>query len=68
MGGSYATAAFNVGAAAGPLAGAAALRAAVGPVGPLWASGCLVLVALLATFPLRGAVTAGRSGGGGMPR
>ncbi|CAM5512336.1 Cmx/CmrA family chloramphenicol efflux MFS transporter [Streptomyces fumanus] len=60
MAGSYATAALNIGAAAGPLIGAATLRTEVGALGPLWASGLLVAAALLIAFPLRSVVTAGR--------
>lgn len=46
MGGSYATAALNVGAAAGPALGAAALSAA-GYLGPMWVAAALTAVALL---------------------
>ncbi|CAL9341711.1 Inner membrane transport protein YdhP [Streptomyces sp. enrichment culture] len=45
MAGSYATAALNVGAATGPVVAAATLG--TGASGPLWASGALVLLALL---------------------
>ncbi|MFF9490477.1 Cmx/CmrA family chloramphenicol efflux MFS transporter [Streptomyces sp. NPDC014676] len=51
MAGSYATVALNVGAAAGPLVAAATLSTAAGSLGPLWASGLLVAVALLIAFP-----------------
>ncbi|MEI5519932.1 Cmx/CmrA family chloramphenicol efflux MFS transporter [Streptomyces brasiliscabiei] len=61
MAGSYATAALNVGAAVGPVIAAATLSTDAGTLGPLWASGLLVAVALLAAFPLRTAITAGRS-------
>lgn len=61
MAGSYATAALNVGAAVGPLVAAATLSSGAGDLGPLWASGLLVAVALLIAFPLRTAVAAGRS-------
>ncbi|WP_216586951.1 Cmx/CmrA family chloramphenicol efflux MFS transporter [Streptomyces brasiliscabiei] len=61
MAGSYATAALNVGAAVGPVIAAATLGTDAGTLGPLWASGLLVAVALLVAFPLRTAVTAGRS-------
>ena len=44
MAGSYATAALNVGATVGPLIAATTLGT---PVGPLWASGLLVAIALL---------------------
>lgn len=61
MAGSYATAALNVGAAVGPVIAATTLTTAVGDLGPLWASGLLVAVALLVAFPLRGMIAAGRS-------
>ncbi len=61
MAGSYATAALNVGATVGPLVAATTLGTAAGDLGPLWASGLLVAVALLIAFPLRRAITAGRS-------
>ncbi|MFJ9589597.1 Cmx/CmrA family chloramphenicol efflux MFS transporter [Streptomyces acidicola] len=63
MAGSYATAALNIGAAAGPLIAATTLSTAVGNLGPLWTSGLLVAVALLIAFPLRTVVAAGRSTG-----
>jgi len=47
MAGAYATAALNVGAAAGPLVAAATLGTKAGPLGPFWASGLLVAAALL---------------------
>ncbi|GAA2461221.1 Cmx/CmrA family chloramphenicol efflux MFS transporter [Streptomyces glaucus] len=62
LAGSCATAALNVGAAAGPLVAATTLGTRAGDLGPLWASGLLVAVALLIALPLRGAITAGRSG------
>ncbi|SEG85501.1 MFS transporter, DHA1 family, chloramphenicol resistance protein [Thermomonospora echinospora] len=61
MAGSYATAALNVGAALGPLIAATTLSTTAGDLGPLWASGLLVAVALLIAFPLRGVIAAGRS-------
>ncbi|GAA0923803.1 Cmx/CmrA family chloramphenicol efflux MFS transporter [Streptomyces thermoalcalitolerans] len=61
MAGSYATAALNVGAAVGPLIAATALGTAAGILGPLWASGLLVAIALLIAFPFRTVVAAGRS-------
>ncbi|KJK34548.1 chemotaxis protein [Streptomyces variegatus] len=61
MAGSYATAALNVGAAAGPLIAATTLSTALGHVGPLWSSGLLVAVALLIAFPLRTVIVAGRT-------
>ncbi|MEV6393418.1 Cmx/CmrA family chloramphenicol efflux MFS transporter [Streptomyces sp. NPDC051907] len=61
MAGSYATAALNVGAAVGPAVAAATLGTEAGVLGPLWASGLLVAVAMLIAFPLLTVVTAGRS-------
>ncbi|MFJ8542668.1 Cmx/CmrA family chloramphenicol efflux MFS transporter [Streptomyces sp. NPDC093586] len=61
MAGSYATAALNAGAATGPLVAATTLGGAAGDLGPLWASGLLVAVALLIAFPLRTAIAAERS-------
>ncbi|CAN3977573.1 hypothetical protein KPATCC21470_0196 [Kitasatospora purpeofusca] len=61
MAGSCATAALNVGAVVGPLIATATLGTAAGTLGPLWASGLLVLVALLAVFPSRGVIAADRS-------
>ncbi|WP_328608681.1 MFS transporter [Amycolatopsis sp. NBC_00345] len=51
MGGSYATAALNVGAAGGPVIAAATLGS--GDLGPVWASALLVAVALLVAMALR---------------
>ncbi|MGW6740282.1 Cmx/CmrA family chloramphenicol efflux MFS transporter [Streptomyces sp. NPDC055025] len=62
MAGSYATAALNAGAAVGPLVAAATLGTAAGDLGPLWASGLLVAIALLVAFSWRGVITAGRAG------
>ncbi|SEB94823.1 MFS transporter, DHA1 family, chloramphenicol resistance protein [Streptomyces misionensis] len=59
MAGSYATAALNVGAAAGPLVAAAALTGTLGDTGPLWASGALVAVALAVAVPVRAVRAAG---------
>ncbi|GHJ14056.1 Cmx/CmrA family chloramphenicol efflux MFS transporter [Micromonospora sp. AKA38] len=53
MGGSYATAALNIGAAGGPIVAAATLRADAGDLGPVWVSALLVAVALLIALPLR---------------
>ncbi|MEU7589640.1 Cmx/CmrA family chloramphenicol efflux MFS transporter [Micromonospora sp. NPDC049230] len=53
MGGSYATAALNIGAAGGPVAAAATLGTNAGDLGPVWISGLLVTVALLIALPLR---------------
>lgn len=52
MGGSYATAALNVGAAGGPLVAAGTLGANAGELGPVWVSAILVVVALLIALPL----------------
>lgn len=57
MGGSYATAALNVGAAAGPVMGAAALTATGGDVGPVWVTVGLTGSALLIMLPLRRMIT-----------
>lgn len=46
MGGSYATAALNIGAAVGPVVAAAALGTRLGSLGPVVGSGILVAVAL----------------------
>jgi len=51
MAGSYATAALNVGAAAGPVL--AALALGTGPAGPPWAASVLVAAALLLAVPGR---------------
>ncbi|UNT00617.1 MFS transporter [Streptomyces tubbatahanensis] len=61
MAGSYATAAFNIGAAGGPLLAATSLDTALSKLGPLWVSGLLVALALLVAFPLRGVIAPGRS-------
>ncbi|MDH6513975.1 DHA1 family chloramphenicol resistance protein-like MFS transporter [Streptomyces sp. SAI-135] len=61
MAGSYATAALNVGAAVGPVVAAGTLGTGAGYLGPLWASGLLVAVALLIALPLLTALTDGRS-------
>ncbi|MBC2876573.1 MULTISPECIES: Cmx/CmrA family chloramphenicol efflux MFS transporter [Streptomyces] len=53
MAGAYATAALNAGAAVGPLVAAATLGTGLGPVGPLWAGGCLVAAALSLALPFR---------------
>ncbi|GAA2284406.1 MFS transporter [Streptomyces atrovirens] len=60
MAGSYATAAFNIGAAVGPLIAAASLDTALGDLGPFWVSGLLVVIALLVAFPFRSVIAAGR--------
>ncbi|MFD3441816.1 Cmx/CmrA family chloramphenicol efflux MFS transporter [Streptomyces sp. NPDC058685] len=60
MAGSYATAALNIGAALGPLIAAGTLGTAAGLLGPLWAAGLLVALALLVAFPVREVVGAHR--------
>ena len=50
MGGSYATVALNIGAAAGPAIGAATLSSH-GDLGPVWVAAALTGVALLALVP-----------------
>ncbi|WP_217144530.1 Cmx/CmrA family chloramphenicol efflux MFS transporter [Streptomyces sp. AC627_RSS907] len=62
MAGSYATAALNVGAAAGPLVAATTLGTGAGDLGPLWVSGLLIAVALLVAFPLRTVTAVGPDG------
>lgn len=52
MGGSYATAALNIGAAGGPAIAAGALGAGSGDLGPVWISGVLVAAALLVAVVL----------------
>ncbi|MGV9507659.1 Cmx/CmrA family chloramphenicol efflux MFS transporter [Streptomyces tendae] len=57
MAGSYATASLNVGAVVGPLVAASTLGTASGDLGPLWASGFLVALALLVAFSSRRVVS-----------
>jgi len=52
MAGAYATAALNIGAAAGPAIAAVALGAGAGELGPVWASSFLVALALVIALPL----------------
>ena len=52
MGGSYATAALNVGAAGGPAIAAVALAAGASDLGPVWVSVLLVAVATSLALPL----------------
>jgi DHA1 family chloramphenicol resistance protein-like MFS transporter len=47
MAGSYATAALNVGAAAGPVLGAFGLAAGLGPLAPVWVGSALSATALV---------------------
>ncbi|MGP4018704.1 Cmx/CmrA family chloramphenicol efflux MFS transporter [Saccharopolyspora sp. 5N708] len=56
MAGSYATAALNVGATAGPIIAAATLGTGLAELGPVWASGTLVAVALFLALPFRHAL------------
>ena len=63
LAGGVATAAFNVGAAAGPWLGCVAIGAGLGYRAPVWVSAALMAVALAVT-PL----SAGRSGRGPSPR
>ncbi|TDT29229.1 DHA1 family chloramphenicol resistance protein-like MFS transporter [Streptomyces sp. BK208] len=60
MGGSYATAALNTGAALGPLVAAASLDTSLGDLGPLWVSALLVATALLVACPFRSVLAVGR--------
>ncbi|WOC13714.1 Cmx/CmrA family chloramphenicol efflux MFS transporter [Gordonia sp. MP11Mi] len=50
MGGSYATAALNIGAAAGPVLGALGLATGAGALAPVWAAAALTGVALVVMF------------------
>ncbi|WP_265521136.1 Cmx/CmrA family chloramphenicol efflux MFS transporter [Oerskovia flava] len=52
MGGSYATAALNLGAAAGPAIAAAALTAGYGVLAPVWVAVASTALALLVALPL----------------
>ncbi|MFC4604560.1 Cmx/CmrA family chloramphenicol efflux MFS transporter [Rhodococcus kronopolitis] len=52
MGGSYATAALNIGAASGPVVAATTLGAGAGNLGPVWTSSLLVTLALAIALPL----------------
>lgn len=62
MGGSYATAALNIGAAGGPALAVVLLGAGTGELGPVWVSSALVALALVVALPLL-RVVAPRSGG-----
>lgn len=59
MAGSYATAALNIGAAAGPVVAAVALGTGAGELGPIWVSAALVAVALSTAPKSRAVLTAG---------
>lgn len=61
MGGSYATAALNMGAAGGPLLAAGALGTGFGDLGPVWASGLLVAIAVSIGLPFMHVIS-GRAG------
>ncbi|GHE47001.1 chloramphenicol resistance protein [Streptomyces longispororuber] len=65
LGGAFATAAFNVGAALGPWAGGRAIDAGLGYRSPLWVSALLVALALLTAGAA--ALRAGRRGPGVTP-
>lgn len=52
MGGAYATAALNVGAAVGPVLAAASLGTTPGDLGPVWVAAASTGAALLLTLPL----------------
>ena len=52
MGGSYATAALNVGATVGPVLAAASLDTKVGDLGPVWVAASTTGAALLLALPL----------------
>jgi DHA1 family chloramphenicol resistance protein-like MFS transporter len=52
MGGSYATAALNAGAAVGPVLAAASLGTTPGDLGPVWVAAATTGAALLLTLPL----------------
>ncbi|MBB2740486.1 UNVERIFIED_ORG: DHA1 family chloramphenicol resistance protein-like MFS transporter [Microbispora rosea subsp. rosea] len=62
LGGSFATAAFNVGATAGPLLGGVAIGAGLGYTSPLWVSALLVALAFTVAVPALAAPRAGRAG------
>ncbi|MEU4565558.1 Cmx/CmrA family chloramphenicol efflux MFS transporter [Micromonospora sp. NPDC023956] len=53
MGGSYATAVLNIGAAGGPAVAAATLGTNVGDLGPVWVSASVTAVAMLVALPLQ---------------
>ncbi|WP_136028599.1 MFS transporter [Microbacterium sp. PF5] len=57
MAGSAATAALNVGAAAGPVLGAAALATGTGPLGPVWVAVALTGIALTLLLLTRASMT-----------
>lgn len=57
MGGSYATAALNIGAAGGPVVAAATLGTGLRELGPVWASSFLVAIAVAIALPLLRVIT-----------
>ena len=57
MGGAYATAALNIGAAGGPVVAAVTLGANAGDLGPVRVSALLVAIALLIALPLLRVIT-----------
>ena len=66
MGGSYATAALNIGAAAGPALGAFGLATGLGLLAPVWVASALTAVALVTMLLSGRALTnTTRDGGGG---
>lgn len=67
MGGSYATAALNVGAAAGPVLGGLALATGVGELGPVWVAAALTALTLVVMLfsNLLGGGAVGELGGRG---
>lgn len=61
MGGSYATAALNVGAVVGSVCGAASLGTAAGALGPVWVAVATTAGTLLLAVPVLRLLTPGRS-------
>jgi DHA1 family chloramphenicol resistance protein-like MFS transporter len=57
MGGSYATAALNAGAAAGPVLGALGLATGLGVLAPMWVASALTTIALVVMLLSRRALT-----------
>ena len=57
MGGSYATAALNIGAAAGPVLGALGLATGLGLLAPVWVASVLTAIALVIMLLTRRALT-----------
>lgn len=67
LGGAFATAAFNVGATAGPLLGGVAIGAGLGYRSPLWVSALLVALALAVAGAALAARRTGTTGGPASP-